>query len=299
MINRSNNYILGILLLILAQTMVAVNVVFSKLLLSSMSVIVLLAVRFILATLILLPLHWLTPARKISLRQHFSQMEGRDWIYLLLQAICAGVLFNFLMLLGLNYTDANIAGIITSALPAMIAIMSLIFLKEKINGKKTLCVFFASIGLLIIAWNQFTAPAANNSALGNLLVFMALIPETAYYILCKRHPGKLPVFLTSSLINAVNASILIIALLIFQWDAVAFTPQTWLILVILGISSGLFYVFWLYGCQRVDGVMASLLTAVMPVATVIFAWLLLKEQLNAVEYAGMALVMLSIVVYAR
>ena len=63
--------------------------------------------------------------------------------------------------------------------------------------------------------------------------------------------------------------------------------------------SGLFYVFWFFGCQRVDGVMASLSTAVMPVATVILAWALLGEQLTTGQGIGMGLVILSIVIYAR
>ena len=63
--------------------------------------------------------------------------------------------------------------------------------------------------------------------------------------------------------------------------------------------SGLFYVFWFFRCQRVDGVMASLSTAVMPLATVILAWALLGEQLTTGQGIGMGLVILSIVIYAR
>ena len=56
----------------------------------------------------------------------------------------------------------------------------------------------------------------------------------------------------------------------FSNDA-SITSTGWFIVFILGLSSGLFYVFWYQGCQKVDGVMASLSTAVMPVATVILA----------------------------
>jgi drug/metabolite transporter (DMT)-like permease len=72
-----------------------------------------------------------------------------------------------------------------------------------------------------------------------------------------------------------------------------------LILLTLGLSSGLFYVFWFIGSQRVDGIMASLSTATMPVATVILAWLILNEQLTLMEFIGMSVVILSIVLYAK
>lgn len=75
--------------------------------------------------------------------------------------------------------------------------------------------------------------------------------------------------------------------------------STWLILIFLGLSSGLFYVFWYFGARRVDGTMASLSTAIMPVATVMLAWLILGEQLSYLQGLGMGLVILSIAVYAR
>ena len=77
------------------------------------------------------------------------------------------------------------------------------------------------------------------------------------------------------------------------------STASWLILFIIGLSSGLFYVFWFMGSQRVDGIMASLSTAIMPVATVILAWIILREQLTSLELVGMGLVILSIVLYAR
>ena len=62
----------GLLFLLLAQTMVGINIVCSKILLSAIPILLMLTIRFILATTILLPLHWLTPARKIPLRIHFG-----------------------------------------------------------------------------------------------------------------------------------------------------------------------------------------------------------------------------------
>lgn len=141
--SKSKAYSLqGLLFLVLAQIMVGVNIVFSKYVLSSLPVLFILALRFTLATVTLLPLHWLTPARKISIDIYFSQLKRRDWIFVIAQGLSAGIFFNFLMLWGLDYTDANIAGIITSALPAIIAVMSWLVLGEKISGKKMICVFF-------------------------------------------------------------------------------------------------------------------------------------------------------------
>lgn len=289
----------GMIFLILAQTMVGVNIVASKLLLSSIPILIILQIRFALATIILLPLHWLTPDKKQSVKSHFSKLAPKDWYFLLAQALTAGVLFNCLMLIGLHYTDANVAGIITSALPAIIAIMSWIILKEKISAKKSICILFATIGLVVIAVDKLHGIGSGHSFFGDAIVLLSLVPEAIYYVLFKLHSNKLPIFLTSSLLNGINALLLLPVLFCTTWQPASIHAIDWFILCILGLASGLFYVFWFFGCRQVDGVMASLTTAVMPVATVIIAWLVLGEQLTLLQTAGMGLVLLSIVAYAR
>ena len=273
----------GIMCLVLAQSMVGINIVFAKLLIASVSLPMLLGTRFILASLMLLPLHWLTKSRKTPLREHFSILNTKDYVYLIAQAICAGSLFNFLMFFGLKFTDANLAGIITSALPAIIAIMAWIILNERFSAKKLVCVAFASLGLAIIAADKIQTPNMVHSFFGDFVVFVSLFPEALYYILCKLHPNKLPVFLIAFLMNAINAIIFLIVLSRVPINTSGISLETWVMLVLSAISSGLFYVFWLYGSKHVDGMMASLSTTIMPVVTVLFAWIILKEHLSFIE----------------
>ena len=298
--NNKAYFLKGMMFLILAQIMVGINIVSSKYLLSSIPILFLLTTRFILATVILLPLHWLTPAKEFSVRYHFAQMNKNDWFFVFAQALTAGIIFNFLMLLGLHYTDANVAGIITSTLPVIIAVMSWIILGEKISAKKSIAVLIASIGLLVIAYDKWQGIGATHSFIGDFIVLLSLFPEAVYYVLCKLHPNRLPVFLTSALLNGINAILMLASLLFVHSNSnISINIEDWFLLFILGLSSGLFYVFWFYGCQRVDGVMASLTTAVMPVSTVILAWALLGEQLTLIQFSGMTLVIFSIVLYAK
>ncbi len=297
---KKNYFIQGVVFLILAQTMVGINIVTSKLLLSSIPVLILLEIRFLLATLVLLPLHWASPtSRKNSLKTHFSELVRRDWFFIVAQALSAGVLFNSLMLTGLNYTDANVAGIITSALPAIIAVLSWLILHEKISAEKTLCVLFATMGLVIIAYDKLNGVGDSHSFWGDSLVLLALLPEASYYVLCKLYANRLPLFLTSALLNGINAILLLPVLFLVPWEPANIDLVNWFILLIIGLSSGLFYVFWFIGAQQVDGIMASLSTAIMPIATVILAWIILDEGLTSLELAGMGLVLFSIILYAR
>ncbi|WP_058534525.1 DMT family transporter [Legionella saoudiensis] len=295
---KSDSFIRGMFFLFLAQVMVGINIVLSKYILASIPIQLVLALRFSLAAAILLVLHELSPARKLSIAYYFSQLKRRDWYFILAQALCAGVLFNALMLLGLHYTDANVAGIITSVLPAIIALMSWIILNEKISGKNAICIGFATFGLLVIAREKLGGAVVSHSFLGDAIVLISLLPEAAYYILSKMYVSSLPVFLVSSLLNGINA-ILLCFLSLNSWSSIHIDGFSWWVLIVLGLSSGLFYVFWYFGSQSVDGVMASLSTAIMPLATVLLAWLLLGEQLTLGQMIGMGMVLLSIVIYAK
>ncbi len=289
----------GILFLVIAQIMVGLNIVVSKFLLVSVPMVWLLEIRFALAALSLLPLHWLTPAKKITVLSHFSPLQKKDWLFILAQALTAGILFNCLILTGLHYTDANAAGIITSVLPAIIAVMSWLILKESFSMQTILCIFFATAGLFVIAFDKFTGLNASHSVWGDVIVLISLLPEATYYILCKLHPNRLPIFLIASLINAINALLLLPALFFIEWHPVGFSIQNMGILFIIGLTSGLFYIFWFLGAKKVDGMMASLSTATMPIATVIFAYLILGEWVTRLQCLGMGLVILSIVIYAK
>ena len=298
--HKNKDYSLkGLLFLVLAQIMVGVNIVFSKYVLSSLPVLFILAIRFTLATITLLPLHWLTSARETSVGTYFSQLKRRDWIFIIAQGLSAGIFFNFLMLWGLVYTDANVAGIITSALPAIIAVMSWLVLGEKISGKKMMAIFLATLGLVVIAYDKLGGVQVNHSFFGDTIVLLSLLPEATYYILCKMHVNSLPVFLISAFLNGINAVLLWFILTFGSWSGLTISFIDWIILMILGLSSGLFYVFWYFGYKQVDGVMASLSTAIMPVATVIIAWILLGEQLSLWQAFGMGMVIFSIAIYAK
>src|SRR3990167_9040416 len=197
----NDHFLLGMLYLMFAQIMVGVNIVFSKYVLVSLPILFVLTIRFTLASIILLPLHWLTPAKSLSIRHYFLQLTRKDWGFIMAQALSAGVLFNCLMLWGLQDTDANVAGIITSALPAMIALLSWVMLGEKISTKKCFCIGFATIGLVVIAYDKFDGFNGTHSFFGDAIILISLLPEAAYYILTKMHTSPLPVFLISSLLN--------------------------------------------------------------------------------------------------
>jgi len=283
------------LALLMAQLLVGINIVGAKYLVAQMPIPLFLGLRFFIASVFLYVIHLLLAKQK---DWTLSALNRLDWQFIIAQGLCAGALFNFLLALGLNYTDASVAGIITSVLPAIIAVFSVLFLNERLTRLSVLCIIFAVLGLLIINAHNF-AMANLDGLVGDAVILLSLIPEAAYYVLAKLYENKLPLFLTAALMNAVNLPFLLVPILINgQWQAHLNLSDS-IILLVVGICSGLFYVFWFWGCKHVKGNVAGLFTAFMPVAALLAAWLTLGEKISFLQAVGMILVMASVAFNAK
>jgi len=290
-----NNFIVNYICLLLAQLSVGVTIVGSKFLIENMQPTVILLIRFSIGFILLLVAHLLFGKQKIRI---LSTLTFKDWLYISAQALCAGALFNIFLLVGLNYTNASLAGIITSALPAIVAIFAIIFLKEKLTFFTGSCILLTLIGLVIINVSNFNINELRQ-LLGSGLILLALLPEAVYYMLAKIHKNKLPVFLLSALMNVINIPVFFIIVFFQHYTfSIDFSGMQLLLLLLVGLSSASFYVFWFLGCKQVSGVAAGLSTAFMPIATVILAWLFLRETTTMLQMIGMMLVISSILLNA-
>jgi len=285
-------------LLILAQATVGVNIVGSKYLVASISLLFLLTARFFIATFLLFGLHSVAGNKENTVLGYLQALTKLDWIFIVAQALTAGVFFNFLMIWGLKYTDANVAGIITSALPAITAVMSWLVLKERFTFKTSLSLGFATLGLVIISLDKLSVAGSTHSFFGDLIILVALIPEAGYYVLSKWHHNRLPIFLIAAIMNGINALILIPVWLVYtggHYPHLSLAQGS--IVTLIGISSGLFYVCWYSGSAKVEAAIASLSLALMPILTVLIAWFALGELISGVQLIGMMMVIISIVIY--
>nr|WP_230391087.1 DMT family transporter [Piscirickettsia salmonis] len=66
------------------------------------------------------------------------------------------------------------------------------------------------------------------------------------------------------------------------------------VLLLSGVSSALFYLFWFKGAPAVDGTTSGLMTALMPIFTLLLSWFFLSEKISALQGFAMLLILLSI-----
>ena len=147
-------------------------------------------------------LHWLRPRLgEVPLTSQVQRL-------LFLESFLGNFLFSLFMLYGISLTTAVSAGVVMAAIPAMVGLLSWIFLGERINTQTALALTCAGLGIALLGLGREESSAvpqagsAGNQWLGNLFIFCAVICEAAYAVIGK----KLTQNLTPKRISAITGN---------------------------------------------------------------------------------------------
>jgi drug/metabolite transporter (DMT)-like permease len=252
------------------------------------------AVRFVIATAILLALVRLV-------EDGLPRLPRRLHALLALQALAGIFLFNALLLIGLDMTTATISGIITAATPAVIALMS-VAMGEHLSRGGWMGVSLAIAG--VVAVNLLATPpkdAASHPLLGGLLVFVAVIGEALYTIIGKHAAGRVSPLATAALVSLYGAAMFMPFALwdLRTADLGAIPASAWLAVLYLAlIVTVVAFVLWFRGLQAIPASIAGAFTGMIPVTAVISAGLILDEEIGLLHISGIACVLAGIFLVA-
>ncbi len=267
--------------LALSMSLVGSYVALSKPLVAAIPVMLLAWMRFGIGALAML--HWLPrPA-------HEAPLTPRTRGLLFLESFLGNFLFSVCMLYGVSMTSAVSAGVIMAAIPAVVALMSRVFLGERITGRTQAAIGCAAIGIALLAWarGDGAATAVGSRAwLGNLLVFGAVLCEAAYAVIGKTLTGALGPRRITALINLWGLALVTPFGL---WQALSFDfggvpPQAWVLLVFYALAASVWTVWlWMTGLRHVPAAQAGVFTVMLPVSAALVGVLALGETLGAVQ----------------
>jgi drug/metabolite transporter (DMT)-like permease len=278
----------------LAMAIVGSSVVFGKLIISSFPVFLASELRFIVATTIFVPLLLIKEKRMPSIKR-------KDFLLLFLQALAGVFLFNVFMLYGLKLTSAIEAGIITSMLPAVVGLVSFVFLREKLTMRKGLAIAFAVLGVLLM--NLVGGKLGSiHSLLGNLFIFLAVLGEAFFITLGKRASNRLSA-LTISTMMSIFGLFMFLPFAIYEMKEFNFSSVEsgdWMNIVYFGlVVTVLAFLLMYQGLSKVPASSAGILTSVLPFSSVFLSVLILKEELLWTHLVGMVFVLFAIIFSSR
>jgi drug/metabolite transporter (DMT)-like permease len=278
--------------LALSMSLVGSYVALSKVLVAAIPVFLLAWLRFGIGGLAML--HWLRkPANE-------PPLVARTRVLLFLESFLGNFLFSICMLYGVSLTSAVSAGVIMAAIPAVVALLSWAFLRERIAGRTWVAVACAAAGIGILAVGKASAPsrAGEHAWLGNLLVFGAVVCEASYAVIGKKLTGTLGPKRITALINLWG---FVLVTPLAAWSALHFgfaavAPRTWLLLLFYSLAASVWTVWlWMTGLKGVPAAQAGVFTVMLPVSAALVGVFALGEPLTGTQVPAFALALAGVV----
>lgn len=272
--------------LALSMSLVGSYVALSKTLVAAIPVLLLAWLRFGIGAAAML--HWL---RKPL---HEPPMTRRTRQLLFLESFLGNFLFSIFMLYGVSLTSAVAAGVIMASIPAVVALLSWAFLRERIAPRTWAAVACAAGGIALLAPSRSAAGPAGGEWqwLGNLLVFGAVLCEGSYAVIGKKLTGSLGAKRITAIINLWGLALVtplgLWAALRFDFAAVA--PGIWLLLLFYALAASVWTVWlWMTGLEGVPAAQAGVFTVMLPVSAALVGVFVLGEPLGGTQLLAFVL----------
>jgi drug/metabolite transporter (DMT)-like permease len=249
--------------------------------------------RFAIAAVALLPWTWRSATEPPLTR-------AESW-QLFLQSFFGNFLFSICMLWGVALTSATASGLVMSALPVVVALLSSALLRERLGGRLLLAVLCAGAGIALIELARPARAGATSSWLGDGLVFAAVCCEALYVVIGKRLAATRTPMRVSAWINLWG---LVLTTPLGLWqimrvDCSAIDLRTWAYLVFYALSASVIAVaLWMSGLRRIPAGVAGVFTVALPLSTTAVAVGVLDEPLTWAHGVALPCALLAILLAA-
>lgn len=284
--------------LALSMTLTGSYVALSKPLVAALPVFLLAWMRFGIAAVAMIP--WLRkPADE-------APMSAQTRRLLFMESFVGNFLFSICMLYGVSMTSAVSAGVILAGIPAVIALMSWLFLGDRISRRMWAAAGCAMLGLAVLALARADAfsghvatgaSASGQAWLGNLLVFGAVVCEGGYAVIGKKLTGVLGPKRISSLINLWGFTLMTPfgLYLALEFDFRAVDTGIWLLLVFYALAASMGTVWlWMTGARHLPAAQGGIFTVMLPISAALVGVLALGETMTGLQLLAFAIALFGV-----
>jgi len=215
---------------------------------------------------------------------------------LFFESFLGNFLFTLFVLFGIRHTSAVSAGIILSAIPATIAIMSWFFLKEKVSLRIWFAIAFAVIGVALLSYEPNSTKS--NSWFGNFLLIGAVLCESAYAVIGKYLTSKLNPKRIASLINLWGLILTTPAgfYIALNFDFSVLSLSKWYLFIYYALSASVITVWlWMTGLKHVSSSTAGVFTVMLPISAASIGIIFLGENMSSLQMLAFGMALLGII----
>ena len=230
------------------------------------------------------------------------QVFKSNYKWMIVMGLCGFTTFNSFYYISAHHTVAINLGIVQSTTPAFIMIISMFWLKTRINLKQVTGLLITFIGVLIVISNGNLASVLtlklNN---GDLLLIVACIFYAIYAVGLRKRPEINDVLLMTFF--SYVAFIGSLPGLIFEITQYSFFFPTFkglmILLVIVIFPSLLAQILFMKGVKIVGPALSGLYTNLVPIFTSVLAIIVLDEVFHIYHLISLIVIFLGIYIFDR
>lgn len=285
---KTDNRVITIMALLGAMVLWASSFVALKYAFMSYDSMVVIFTRMLIALIFVL----------IFFRKAFIGLEitKNDLKYLFIMALFEPCIYFILEAEALVNTTASQAGMVTTLLPVMVAIGAWIWIGEKITKSIVIGGLIAFVGAMWLSIGADSSDYAPRPFYGNSMEFLAMVTAVGYTLTLKHLSKRFkPLFLTA--FQALIGSLFFFVFLLLPSTTMPtdfpLEPSLAVLYLGIGVSFGA-YGLYNYGVSKIPASEASLYVNLIPVFTVLLAYILLDEQFGWHEVIGASFILVGV-----
>lgn len=275
---------LGSIYLAVAATIWGGMYVVSKVVLTVISPLELVWLRYVVALITLLVVGVVT-------RQSWH-IHRRDFPHILAIGVIGYAISIWTQFVGTKLSSAQMGAMITSATPAFMVLFARLILKEKITFRKGMSTSIAMIGVLCIVG---VGDIGKAHQLGGIVLGIAALTWALMSVLIKQIPRDYSQLVVTTYAIFI-ATVLITPFAFSQIDQAQIQalsqPAIWSGVLYLGIvATAAAFFLWNKGLQMVDAGSGGLFFFFQPISGTLLAWFFLGEQVGITFWIGALLIL--------
>jgi drug/metabolite transporter (DMT)-like permease len=252
-------------------------------------------VRVAIGALVLLACAFVRQARGGGNHARWSALP---WGTMFTMGLVGVVLYYAVFNYSLVYTSASQGALVQSCIPAMTALVAVVWLREHASVLRWAGIVLSMVGVLIVF--SGSAGQSGGTLLGNFLMFVSAVLWGVYTSMAKRVATYDPLQVTAGIIGA--GAVLLLPLAAFEIAAAGMPSvdvRGWLGMAYLGAgASGLGYMLYSAALKHVDASEAGVYTNLIPIVGVLTG-VMLGEPLSARAIVGGLVVLVGVWLTSR
>ncbi len=267
---------------------------FGKIAFREMTVVENVSFRFLFGCTVLLP---------IALHQR-QILRERRWSDLWLIAVASIIAFPVQFLVqfkGLELTTVSHASLIVGTLPVMVALASVLFLRERLRPLEWVFLLLSPVGVLLIALSSASSAAKTGPTLsGDLLVILSLMAATVSVMMTKRLMERYNSLEITAWMAIIGTAVLL------SWSGGShslhfhFSREVWVAVAAQGfLATAGAYLFWNAGLARIPASRAGVFINLEPLVGTCLGVVVLHDRLGPLAVLGGALIVGTAVLFSR